>query len=386
MTLAANVLLFGRLLRRAGIPIGPAGITEAARALTHIDIGNKAEMRAALAATMLHRHEYGPLFDQAFALFWRDPEAANAAAALAAFGPKAPEQRQDPGARRIAEAYASPRTPPPPPPAKPAEKTAAQESFSVSARERLRALDFDAMSASQIAQARREIRRLALPLDERKIRRRRPSPSGGSADLRRTIQASLRTGGEIIELARSRRQTSPPPLVVLCDISGSMARYAQILLHFVHAIASHRTRVHTFLFGTRLTNITRQLRNRDPEAAFHLVTPLVRDWSGGTRIGESLHEFNRRWGRRVLGQHAIVLLITDGLDQEGAPLLAEAMARLNRSAARLIWLNPLLRWQGYQPKSQGARAMLPYVHELRAVHNLNAISDLVAALSGTKRP
>jgi hypothetical protein len=169
--------------------------------------------------------------------------------------------------------------------------------------------------------------------------------------------------------------------VALCDISGSMARYAQILLHFLHAVTNDRARVHSFLFGTRLTNVTRQLRHRDPEVAFEMVSHIVPDWSGGTRIGESLELFNRHWARRVLGQGAVVLLITDGLDREGARGLADATARLQRSCRRLVWLNPLLRYEGFQPRSAGIRAMLPHVDEFRTVHNLNSLRALVETLS-----
>ncbi len=255
----------------------------------------------------------------------------------------------------------------------------------MSERERLQTMDFEAMSAAEIGQAKAEIRRLTLPLDLRRTRRLRPDPRGPTPDLRRTIRASLRQGGEILAIARSRRVRCPPPLVVLCDISGSMGRYAQILLHFLHAVTNDRARVHVFLFGTRLSNITRQLRHRDPERAFQMVAHVVPDWSGGTRIGEALAQFNRRWAKRVLGQGAVVLLITDGLDrpreQDGMRMLAENMDRLHRSSRRLIWLNPLLRWAGFEPRSQGIRAMLPHVDEFRPVHNLASLRELVDLLS-----
>ena len=212
-------------------------------------------------------------------------------------------------------------------------------------------------------------------------RRFRPDPTGPRFDLRDTIRRSLHEGGEILTLARRRRMTRPPPLVALCDISGSMSRYAQVLLHFLHAVTNDRDRVHSFLFGTRLTNVTRQLRNRDAEVAFEMLSHLVPDWSGGTRIGEALEGFNQHWSRRVLGQGAVVLLITDGLDRDGAKGLAEATERLRKSCRRLIWLNPLLRYAQFQPKSQGIRAMLPHVDEFRPVHNLASLRDLVATLS-----
>ena len=215
----------------------------------------------------------------------------------------------------------------------------------------------------------------------RRTRRTRPDPNGPITDLRRTIRNSLRQGGEIFEIARNRRTTRSPPLVVLCDISGSMSRYAQILLHFLHAVTNQRDRVHSFLFGTRLSNVTRQLKARDPEVAFQMVAHSVPDWSGGTRIGEALATFNQLWARRVLGQGAIVLLITDGLDRDGAHGLSDNMDRLHRSCRRLIWLNPLLRWSGFEPKSQGIKAMLPHVDEFRPVHNLESLRGLIDLLS-----
>ena len=253
--------------------------------------------------------------------------------------------------------------------------------MTVSEREQLQTMDFEQMTADQIANAKAEIRRLRLPLDLRRTRRLRPDSRGPRIDLGATLRRSLRRGGEITALSRARRVVRPPPLVVLCDISGSMARYAQILLHFLHAVANDRDRVSVFLFGTRLSNITRQLKHRDPEVAFQMVAHAVPDWSGGTRIGEALAEFNHRWAKRVLAQGAVVLLVTDGLDRDGAAGLAENMDRLHRSCRRLIWLNPLLRWEGFQPKSQGIRAMLPYVDEFRTVHSLDSLRSLIDLLS-----
>ncbi len=351
----------------------------AQQALALVDIGNRAQVRTALRTTMIHRREHREVFDQAFALFWRDPTAAEQAVAMALLEAqkyRTPE-RPPPASRRVAEAFAPTREP----------RTEHEEApkidvaLTVSDRERLQQMDFEAMSAEEIAEAKREIRALTLPLDLRRTRRRRPHSAGPVIDLRRTIRASLRTGGEILDVARTRRISRPPPLVVLCDISGSMARYAQILLHFLHAVTNDRDRVSVFLFGTRLSNVTRQLRQRDPEAAFQMVSYIVPDWSGGTRIGEALATFNKVWSRRVLGQGAVVLLITDGLDREGAKGLAENMDRLHRSCRRLIWLNPLLRWSGFEPKSQGIRAMLPYVDEFRPVHNLASLKELVRVLS-----
>ena len=371
---------FARLLRRAGLPVGPAETIAAQNALTQIDLASKTEARTALRAVMIHRHEHQEVFDQAFALFWRDPSAAEQAAAMALLDAQKhkKQERPPPAARRVAEAFTNPNAPKP----KPEDEPPIQDAvLTVSDQERLQTMDFEAMSAAEIEDAKKEIRRLTLPLDLRPTRSMRPDPTGPVMDLRRTIRSSLRLGGEILTIARNRRQTRPPPLVVLCDISGSMGRYAQLLLHFLHAVTNHRDRVHVFLFGTRLTNVTRQLRARDPEVAFQMVSHAVPDWSGGTRIGEALERFNKLWARRVLAQGAIVLLITDGLDRDGAVGLAENMDRLHRSSRRLIWLNPLLRWAGFEPKSQGIRAMLPHVDEFRPVHNLASLRALIALLS-----
>jgi uncharacterized protein with von Willebrand factor type A (vWA) domain len=382
--LAVNILHFARLLRRAGLPVGPADMLAAEEAVSLVDIGVRTQVRTALRTTMVHRHEHADLFEQAFAMFWRDPEAAKAAAAMDMLAGKAAEkpERPPPGSRRLAEAMTTPRE----------EKRPEQSEqeieavMTVSERERLQTMDFEAMSADEISRAKAEIRKLTLPLDLRRTRRRRPDPSGPHVDLRATIRASLRSGGEILSIESSRRVTRPPPLVVICDISGSMSRYAQILLHFLHAVANDRDRVHVFLFGTRLSNITRQLRHRDPEMAFQLVSHVVPDWSGGTRIGEALAGFNRQWSRRVLGQGAVVLLVTDGLDRDGAVGLAENAERLHKSCRRLIWLNPLLRWEGFEPRSQGIRALLPHVDEFRPVHNLASLRDLVKTLSRPSDP
>jgi uncharacterized protein with von Willebrand factor type A (vWA) domain len=383
--LAANVMHFARLLRRAGLPVGPGEVIAAVQALTLVDISDRRVMHAALRAVMLRRHEHAAMFDQAFAVFWRNPEVATFEALLAQMDGRSPgQERAPPGARRLAEAMAAakPRDRPP----EPDQPQQIDAILTASAQERLETLDFEAMSAAEIAEAKAAIGRLTLPLDERRTRRFRVAARGSRIDLKRTMREALRHSGEILDLSRRVPISKPPPMVVLCDISGSMARYAQILLHFLHAVANDRDRVTVFLFGTRLTNITRQLERRDPELAFAQVAGIVTDWSGGTRIGEALGDFNRLWSRRVLAQGAVVLLVTDGLDRDGAVGLAENMARLHRSARRVIWLNPLLRYDGFAPKSQGARAMLPFVDEFRPVHNLASLRGLVTALSSAAPP
>jgi uncharacterized protein with von Willebrand factor type A (vWA) domain len=374
--LAANLLGFGRLLRRAGIPVGPAALLAGAEALTRIELGDRAQVQAALRATLVHRAEFFFLFDHAFGLWWRAPANPDQAG-----DDEASDSKPGAGARRLAEALGGMAPPPPPPPD--TEKKV-DTSLSVSAGEALKKMDFEAMDAAQLAAARQEIRRLVLPLDARPTRRFRPDAAGSRADLRATLRASLRQGGEITALRHAERVERPPPLVALCDISGSMGRYAQVLLTFLHAVANDRERVTTFLFGTRLTNISRQLRHRDAEIAFQMVGQIVPDWSGGTRIGAALDRFNREWGRRVLGQGAVVLLITDGLergDADDLARLAAATDRLRHSCRRLIWLNPLLRYSGFQPRPQGVRTLLPLVHEHRPVHNIDSLRALVASLS-----
>lgn len=374
--LAGNLVEFARMLRRAGVPVGPAQTVAAGQALALVDLGRRDEVRDALRATMVHRREHHDLFDHAFSLFWRKPDLAPP---LHEGGLTREPPR--PGARRLAEAM-EPRQIGETTPGEPPRRDAALAS---SDREQLQSMDFEQMSAEQVAAAKAEIRRLALPLDRRRTRRHRPAANGARPDLAATLRRSLREGGDIVDLERTAPVVRPPPLVVLCDISGSMARYAQILLHFLHAVVNERERVQIFLFGTRLSNVTRQLRHRDPEVAFQLVSHLVPDWSGGTRIGEALAEFNQRWGRRVLAQGAVVLLVSDGLDRpadaDGLPKLSAAMERLHRSCRRLIWLNPLLRWSGFQPKSASIGAMLPHVDEFRTVHSLDSLRDLVALLS-----
>ena len=350
----------------------------AVAALEHTGITSRADVRTGLRATMVHRHDQAEVFDSAFDLFWRDPAAGQFDAVMALLGDKAPRQdtRSSPGSRRVADAFNDRK-----------DRRETDEApeidavLTVSDSERLQTMDFEAMSAAEIGAARAEIRKLRLPLDLRRTRRTRPSSHGNQVDMAATLRAGLRQGGELVDFAYAQRTVRPPPLVVLCDISGSMARYAQILLHFLHAVANDRDRVSVFLFGTRLTNITRVLRHKDPEAAFAAVANLVPDWSGGTRIGETVAQFNREWAKRVLGQGAVVLLVTDGLDRAGAEGLPEAMERLHKSCRRLIWLNPLLRWDGFEPKSQGIRAMLPHVDEFRPVHNIASLRTLIESLS-----
>ncbi|WP_336800415.1 vWA domain-containing protein [Kaistia sp. MMO-174] len=366
-----NILQFGRLLRRAGVPVGPAAIADALRAAEIVGPAARDDFYWALHATLLSRREQRPVFDEAFRQFWRSgrlrapvfvdrpPGQASPAQAAAAarvtqamLGDRAPEAHDDPGPER--------------------------ERLAVSAEERLQKRDFAQMSAAELADAEAAIGRLTLAGD-RQPKHRLVSAARGRIDPRRTLRFALRNGGELILPAFRRHATALPPVVALCDISGSMSRYSRILLHFLHALGATR-RVDAFLFGTRLTNVSRPLRLKDPDAALAACAAAVEDWSGGTRIAPTLRAFNRLWSRRVLGQGAIVLLVTDGLERDGGDDLAAEMERLHRASRRLIWLNPLLRFDGFEAKARGIRAMLPHVDELRAVHSLEAVADLVHAL------
>jgi len=257
--------------------------------------------------------------------------------------------------------------------------------LTLSSREVLRQKDFAQMTADELAEARNAIARLVMPHDLVWTRRHRPDPKGRRVDPRAMMRLGLRTGGDLILPRYKSPRRVHPPLVVLADISGSMSQYTRVFLHFLHALTESRRRVSSFVFGTRLTNLTRQLRNRDPDEALAECAAAVQDWSGGTRIGEAIGTFNRLWSRRVLGQGAVVLLITDGLERDEIGALAHEMERLHKSCRRLIWLNPLLRFEGFEPRARGMQAMLPHVDELRPVHSLDALSDLCQALSATPR-
>ena len=254
--------------------------------------------------------------------------------------------------------------------------------LTVSDREVLQKKDFAQMTAAEIAAAKEAIARLALPLDEVRTRRLAPNRRGHLIDIRRTFRASMKAGGAVIDLKYLGPRVKEPPIVALLDISGSMSEYTRLFLHFLHAVTDARKRVTTFLFGTRLTNVTRAIRQRDPDEALAACTTNVADWSGGTRIASSLRAFNRQWARRVLTQGAVVLLITDGLERDGDDTLAFEIDRLHRSCRRLIWLNPLLRFHGFEARAKGVQTMLPHVDELRPIHNLESMNDLVRALSG----
>jgi hypothetical protein len=386
--LAANITHFARALRKAGLPVGTGRVVDAVRAIEAAGFTDKHDFYHALQACFVSRPEQRAVFAQVFRLYWRDPAFMEHMMSLLLPLVRGVNEPHKPTAaeRRAAEALIDGAdTPPPPPVEAEGEEIEIDATLTFSAEEKFKQLDFEQMSTAELAAARRAIARLDLPVQPIASRRTRPDPRGRVADWRGTMRAALRTGGDVERLVQRARRTRWPNLVALCDISGSMSSYSRMLLHFLHAAANAKgagwAKVHAFTFGTRLTNITRHLRHRDVDAALAAAGREARDWEGGTRIGACLHAFNRDWSRRVLGQGAVVLLITDGLDRDDPEALAREMERLRLSARRLIWLNPLLRWDGFAPRARGVRAILPQVDSFRACHNLASLEDLVVALN-----
>jgi uncharacterized protein with von Willebrand factor type A (vWA) domain len=377
--LAENIAYFARALRTAGLPVGPGAVIDAIGAVEAAHIGTRQDFYWTLHAIFVKKHEESLVFDQAFRIFWRRRalmEKLIAALSPIAPGEARPEEKPRPGEERVAAAFPT-GTREPPAPKKPMEFTA---QLTVSDHERLATRDFAQMTTAEIASAKRLIAQLTLPQDKVATRRWRPDRRGTRIDARASFRKALGTGGLFVDLARRELREKHPPVVALLDISGSMADYSRLFLHFLHALAEKR-RVQSFVFGTRLTNITHALTRRDPDEALARASALVQDWEGGTRIAASVDAFNRLWSRRVLGQGAVVLLFTDGLERDVTPELGRAMDRLHRSCRRLVWLNPLLRYEGFEAKATGIRAMLPHVDEFRTLHNLSAMTALVEALS-----
>jgi uncharacterized protein len=382
MKLAENLIHFARVLREAGIPVGPDRVLDALRALQVTGIDNREDFYWTLAAMFLGRREHFEVFDQAFHIFWRDPRMLERVMAMMlpkVYGRGEVKDENQP-ANRVAEAMAPKRAPKQDDKRQTPDKVELDATFSVSDRELLQRADFETMTTQELAQAKKLIARLRLPIPEIRTRRLAVDAHGRRADLRATLRASLRGNSDVIPLRFRSPRREHPPLIVLCDISGSMSRYSRMFLHFLHALTNDRDRVHTFVFGTRLTNITRHLRHRDVDLALSGVAQAVADWSGGTRIGSCLKEFNLRWSRRVLGQNAVVLLISDGLDRDLGADLSEAMERLHKSCRKLLWLNPLLRYEGFEPRATGVRAMLPHVDAFLPAHNIDSLVSLARAL------
>ncbi len=375
--ISANIVYFARVLRTAGLPIEPDRVLVALAAIERVGLERRDDVHAALGAAMLDRHEQQPLFDAAFDAFWRDPKWLEQWLQLRPPGTAArAEQRPEPRAGRLAEALAAPAEARPANPAEPASKE--QTRFRFSERERLQQADFESMTTAEYALAKTLAEQVPLPV--RPVQRRRHEAAAqGSLDLRGTLLRMARQP-QTLDPAWTRRRTELPALVVLLDISGSMERYARLFLHYVHGLTRRYLKVQTFTFGTRLTHITRSLKHRDPDVALRLADARVHDWKGGTRIAACLDEFNHLWARRVLGANAAVLLVTDGLERDDDGRLGDVAARLHRSAHELVWLNPLLRFDGFEPRAAGVRSLLPHVDRFLPVHNLASLADLGRAL------
>jgi uncharacterized protein with von Willebrand factor type A (vWA) domain len=374
-----NLLVFGRLLRRLGLDVNPGRMIDLVQALDLIEIGRKEDFYHTTRSLLVHKREDIPLFDQAFELFWRKPVEEWGELDLSSLIKKKPN-----GPKFI------------PPPLQPAEEKPQKETDSetseseeriviettktYSNREVLWKKDFADLSPQETEAVKNMMRQLTLRLGERRTRRKRPG-NGHSIDLRRTIRKSYSYGGEVLIWAMRELKFKPRPLVIIADISGSMERYTRLLLHFIYGLShSLHQPVEAFVFGTRLTRITRQLRNRDIDQSLKGVSQAVQDWAGGTRIGESLKDFNFNWGRRVLGHGAVVLIISDGWDRGDMDVLEREMARLQRSCYRLIWLNPLLGSPTYEPLTRGMQTALPYTDNFLPVHNLASLEDLAQHL------
>jgi uncharacterized protein with von Willebrand factor type A (vWA) domain len=383
---ARNVVHFIRLLRGAGLGMSPAHAVDALDALCWIDIARRDDVRATLASLVVHAPDERDIFDAAFDLFWRDPdwEGKLRAMLLPKVKSGAPPPKRN---NRLADALAaraesSAQT-------RPAEHDREPEQLharmTFSADERLSHRDFDTLTADEWRTLRHQIRSHRLPLATEPTRRFKAASHGTHADLRASARHAVRSGGDWTVWKYRATVERRPPLVLLLDISGSMSAYSRAVLYFCHALLQSRERLQVFLFGTRLTNATRALRERDPDVAIAGLADQVVDWSGGTRIGAALAEFNRRWARRVLSGRATVLFVTDGLDHEAIDVLDAEMARLARFAHRLVWLNPLLRYPDFTPRARGVRAILPHVDAMLAAHNLDSLAAVgreLASMNG----
>lgn len=388
--LAQNITHFARALRKAGLPIGPGRVIDAVEAVAAAGFTSRQDFYWALHACFVSRPEHRTVFAQIFRLYWRDPRFLERmmAALLPAIKGVQEEHAAKPGEKRAAEALlegANQQVDPPENTEEEGTEIEVDTTLTMSSEERLRSLDFEQMSTDEVARAKRVLAQMTLPVTPLQSRRLIAASRGDKADWRRTFREAARRGGDIQAIARAKRRTRWPNLVVLCDISGSMSQYSRLVLHFLHAVANAKgagwAQVHGFTFGTRLTNITRHLATRDVDAALAAAGAEAQDWEGGTRIGACLHDFNRDWSRRVMGHGAVVLLITDGLDRDAPEALALEMQRLHLSSRRLIWLNPLLRWDGFAAKAQGIRAMLPHVDSFRAGHSIASLEDLAQMIS-----
>ncbi len=385
--LAENVVHFARILRAAGLPLGTDRVHLALRALALGGVGARADVHDMLLACLLDRAEQRPLFDLAFDWFWRDPDLLGRMLALLLPTVGARIDRGLHGRnRRLDLALRAPATAAPPPAADAVPQLEALAAGTWSDRERLRKADFETMTPQEWRAARRLIAELQPFLATVRSRRHAPAARGRRVDLPAALRLAARSGGDLPGLPRREPRTRPEPLVAIIDISGSVSAYSRAFLHFLHALANADGPVEAFVFGTRLTRITRLLRGRDPDVALAAVVAAVDDWSGGTRIAQCLEQFLRQWSRRIAPGSRTVLLMSDGLERGDGSALAQQAAHLARSCRRVVWLNPLLRYAAFEPRAQGVRALLPHVERMLPIHNVESLAQLpgVLARAGTR--
>lgn len=376
--LLRNILRFGRILHGLGIDVNPGRMIDLINALEHVGLRRRDDVYFTMRTVLVHRREHLALFDQAFDYFWRRHADGSVALdlndLLAGPVPKEPEPPAVVPAGVEREGGDSAENPDDP------EREILELTTTYSARERLAAKDFGEMTADELAAVRRLISELVWELGRRRTRRLTPGP-GAVLDLRRSLRRNLHYGNEFVEIARRERKVKPRPVVIIADISGSMERYTRLLLHFVYSVAEGLSqRVEAFVFSTRLTRITRGLRHRSVDHALDDVAAQVPDWAGGTRMGAALKTFNHEWGRRVLRGGAVVLIISDGWDRGDPALLGRQMERLSKTCHRLVWLNPLLGSEQYEPLTRGIMAALPHVDDFLPVHNLASLDQLARHL------
>lgn len=372
-----NLLLFGRLLRRLGLDVNPGRVIDLLQALDYVPLGHKRDFYYTARSLLVHRKEDLALFDQAFELFWRkrgDYMELSLADLIAGPPPPAPKPLVvPPGVAQEVPTEELANSEPP--------QTIIELTRTYSNQELLRHKNFSQLTYEELQQVKELMAQLVWEMGQRQTRRFRPG-QGQQLDLRRLLRANLRYGSEILAWPRRKAKTKPRPIIIIADISGSMEQYTRLLLQFIYSLAEGLTQpVEAFVFSTRLTRVTRQLSGRDIDQALADVSHIVHDWAGGTRIGESLKNFNFQWGRRVLGRGAIVLIISDGWDRGDPALLSQEMARLQRTCHRLIWLNPLLGSTSYEPLTRGIQAALPHIDDFLPVHNLASLEDLATHLA-----
>jgi hypothetical protein len=365
------MLIFGRMLRALGIKVTPTQIIDLVEALKHIDMRSREDFKNSTRTVLINRHEHIPLFDQAFDLFWQAREKNQ----LLEIDLGALLQRSPTTEKKLTEVAPNTQADSDTP-ERESDEPIIETIYTYSPNEVLRQKDFSDLTPEEMDEVKFMMQRMEWQLEQRRTRRKSRAPHGAYLDMRRTFRQNLRYGGELIQLARQRRKFKRRPLVVICDISGSMERYSRVLLKFIYVISNGLDHAEAFVFSTRLTRITRQLRNHEIDVALDQVAASVQDWAGGTRIGDALKTFNYKWGRRVLGQGAIVLIISDGWDRGDIDLLREEISRLQLSAQRLIWLNPLLGSANYEPLTRGIQAALPYIDDFLPVHNLASLEQL----------